>query len=195
MILLLARFAFCVKANLRRARQRDLGSSGSVPLDGGRIVNLMATGFRPNLVAVRILRYLANHVDVLGRGFTLADSISDVVNELPSGRESFPPDVSNDDGPTSLNEMRFIQAVPAFAVEVWSEGDYGPAAEQSMAEKRTDYFAAGTQDVWDVDSRADLIHSYRRELPDQPTTFRRGQVADAEPAVPEWGVEVDRIFP
>lgn len=30
------------------------------------------------------------------------------------------------------------------AVEVRSEGDYGPLAEEKVAEKRADYFAAGT---------------------------------------------------
>ena len=29
--------------------------------------------------------------------------------------------------------------------------DYGPAAEKAMAHKRADYFAAGTQVVWDVE--------------------------------------------
>jgi hypothetical protein len=46
--------------------------------------------------------------------------------------------------------MRPTTSVPT-AVEVRSEGDYGPAAEREMAAKRRDYFAAGTQVVWDVD--------------------------------------------
>jgi hypothetical protein len=35
-------------------------------------------------------------------------------------------------------------------VEVRSEGDYGPRAEQELARKRADYFEAGTRAVWDV---------------------------------------------
>src|SRR5206468_6473434 len=40
------------------------------------------------------------------------------------------------------------------AVEVRSDEDRGPAAERSMAAKRDDYFAAGSQAVWDVDVQA-----------------------------------------
>ena len=46
--------------------------------------------------------------------------------------------------------MRFCQGAPVFAVEVRSQYDYGPAAEQEMQDKRTDYFACGTLVVWDV---------------------------------------------
>ncbi len=82
------------------------------------------------------------------------------------------------------NPMRFIEGPPTFGAEVRSENDYGDAAEAEMAEKRADYFAAGTLVVWDVDPVAECIHVYRASDPSQPTTIRRGQVAEAEPAVP-----------
>ena len=63
-----------------------------------------------------------------------------------------------------------------------------------MADKRADYFAAGTLVVWDVDPLAECIHVYRSTDPANPTTYRRGQVAEAEPAVPGWRVAVDWIF-
>ncbi len=90
--------------------------------------------------------------------------------------------------------MRFIDGAPTFAVEVRSEHDYGPAAERDMAAKRLDYFEAGTVVVWDVDTVAERIHKYRRDQPDQPTTFGRGEVAEAEPAVAGWRVAVDQVF-
>jgi len=79
-------------------------------------------------------------------------------------------------------------------VEVRSENDYGAAADAEMADKRTDYFQAGTEVVWDVDTLAECIHVYRAGDPDHPVTFRRGDIADAEPAVPGWRVAVDWIF-
>jgi Uma2 family endonuclease len=91
--------------------------------------------------------------------------------------------------------MRFIQGSPTFAVEVRSEGDYGPAAETEIAAKRGDYFLAGTRVVWDVDPIAELVRVYRADAPDQPATFVRGQEADAAPALPEWRMAVGRIFP
>src|SRR3712207_7434649 len=41
--------------------------------------------------------------------------------------------------PICRTGMKFLEGAPVFAVEVRSEGDYGPAAEQAMAEKRADY--------------------------------------------------------
>jgi hypothetical protein len=63
-----------------------------------------------------------------------------------------------------------------------------------LAEKRADYFAAGTLVVWDVDPLAECVHVYCASDPNQPTTYSRGQVAEAEPAVPGWRVAVDWIF-
>jgi Uma2 family endonuclease len=90
--------------------------------------------------------------------------------------------------------MRFITGPPTFAVEVRSENDYGAAAEALRAAKRDDYFIAGTQVVWDVDPDAKLIHVYRASDPDAATTYRRGDQAEAEPAVPGWRVDVAWIF-
>jgi Uma2 family endonuclease len=63
-----------------------------------------------------------------------------------------------------------------------------------MAKKRADYFLAGTLVVWDVDSIADLIHAYHATDPTTSITYRKGDMADAEPAVPGWSVAVDEIF-
>ena len=58
--------------------------------------------------------------------------------------------------------MRFVEGAPVFAVEIRSENDYGPAAEEKMKAKRADYFACGTQVVWDVDLLSeDVIKSYK----------------------------------
>lgn len=169
--------------------------SGKAELIDGRIVPIMPTGLRPNLVAGRIYRGLADHADATGRGVALTDNMGFAVPRLPSGRESFSPDVAYYDGPFSTSDMKFIQGPPTLAVEVRSENDSGPAAERSMAAKRADYFAAGTLVVWDVDSIAPCVSVYRADAPNQPTRFTRGQEADAEPAVPGWRIAVDRICP
>jgi hypothetical protein len=48
--------------------------------------------------------------------------------------------------------------------------------------------------VWDVDPEAETITSYTADAPDAPTFFRRGDTADAEPAVPGWRLSVDALF-
>jgi Uma2 family endonuclease len=91
--------------------------------------------------------------------------------------------------------MKFFDAAPIFAVEVRSEGDYGPAAEEAIAAKRADYFAAGTRVVWDVDLLGpDVVRVYRAETPERPTVYRQGELAEAEPAVPGWRMAVADLF-
>jgi Uma2 family endonuclease len=167
---------------------------GKAELIGGRIVHFMATGYKPNRVAGRIFRSLDDYAENVGQGVACTDSMGFAIPELPSGRESFSPDTSFYSGPLPKNLMRFIEGPPTLGVEVRSEGDYGDAAEEEMADKRADYFAAGTLVVWDVDPVAECIHVYRASDPNRPQTIRRGQQADAEPAAPGWKVSVDWIL-
>jgi Uma2 family endonuclease len=91
--------------------------------------------------------------------------------------------------------MRLLEGAPVFAVEIRSEHDYGPGAEREMAAKRADYFACGTLVVWDVDLQSlEVIKSYQASAPETPRIFRRGEIADAEPAVPGWRMGVDELF-
>jgi Uma2 family endonuclease len=167
---------------------------GKAELIGGRIVRFMPTGHEPNQVAGRIYRRLADFVDDLGRGYAYTDNMGFTVPKLHSGRESFSPDAAYYDGPLPAKPMRFIAGPPTLAVEVRSEGDYGPAAERAMIAKRADYFEAGTLVVWDVDPEAEIISVYRSTSPTSPTVYAKGTFAEAEPAVPGWMVEVDRVF-
>ena len=178
-----------------RATLDDLyRTPGKAELIGGRIVELMATGHKPGLVGFRIAMSLHEHSQKVQQGVALPDNVGFAVPQLSSGRESFSPDASYYEGPLPQNLMRFIEGPPTFAAEVRSENDYSPAAEAEMADKRADYFAAGTPVVWDVDPVAECIHVYKASAPTHPTVYQRGQVADAEPAVPGWRVAVAWIF-
>jgi Uma2 family endonuclease len=171
-----------------------LREPGKAELIGGRIVRFMPTGYLPSIIAGRIYRRLADYTDTTGHGVVFGDGIGYTVPELPSGRESFSPDTSYYTGPPPADPMRFVEGPPDFAVEVRSEGDYGPAAEAEMAAKRADYFAAGTLVVWDVDPLAREVHVYRAGATDQPAVYGRGQDAEAEPAVTGWRVAVDWLM-
>lgn len=166
---------------------------GCAELIGGRIVTYMATGFRPNLVAGRIFRRLADYIDTVRRGVALTDNVGFAVPELSTGRESFSPDASYYTGPLPANLMRFVPGPPDFAVEVRSENDYGPAADAEIAAKRAEYFEAGTLVVWDVDPIAGVVRRYRADS-ETPMTFRTGSEADAEPAVPGWRLSIDWLM-
>jgi Uma2 family endonuclease len=166
---------------------------GKAELIGGRIVEFMASGYLPGLVAGRIFRSLDDFRRAIGRGFAAGDGLGFAVPELTSGRESFSPDAAFSFGPLPTDPMDFVPGAPTFAVEVRSKSDYGPAADADIAAKRADYFEAGTLVVWDVDPVAGLIRSYRHDAP-APATFAAGQVADAEPAVPGWRIAVDELL-
>src|SRR5438128_2037693 len=179
----------------KRATLDDLYQmEGKAELINGRIEHLMASGDLPTDVAGNIFVSLHSYSKKLRKGVAKTDGTGYAVKELPSGRESFAPDTSYYDGPRPANPMRFIEGAPNLAVEVRSEGDYGEAAEDRLAEKRTDYFTAGTQVVWDVDPLAACVHVYRAADPTHPRTYRRGEIAEAEPAVPGWRIPVDEIF-
>ena len=39
-----------------------------------------------------------------------------------------------------------------------------------------------------------IVRVYRRDDPGNPTIYRRGEIAEAEPAVPGWRMPVDELF-
>ena len=41
---------------------------------------------------------------------------------------------------------------------------------------------------------ADVVKVYRASEPDNPTIYRRGDMAEAEPAVPGWRIAVEALF-
>lgn len=132
-----------------------------------------------------------SQMERLLKGRAYADNVGFIVN-LPN-RQSFCPDAAFHTG-TVIDED-FIDGAPVFAVEIRSKGDYGRSAEKKLAAKRADYFDAGTLVVWDVDViREGWIRVYHANNPEVPTIYRRGEIAEAEPAVPGWRMPVDELF-
>jgi Uma2 family endonuclease len=165
---------------------------GKAELINGEIVQMPPTGYLPGYAASEILISLRAHERATRSGRAIGDNVGFTVN-LPN-RDSFSPDAAWHTGQTS--GMKFLEGAPAFAVEVRSEGDYGLAAEHRLAQKRGDYFAAGTRCVWDVDMQGpDVIRSYFSDDPDHPVVFRRSDLAAAGDAVPGWSIPVDNLFP
>ena len=169
-----------------------LPENGKAEIVNGEIVRMAPTGFWPSRAAGAIYRSLSEHERRTKAGYAFPDNAGFKVN-LPN-RQTFSPDAAWYTGkPTG---MRFLEGTPVFAVEVRSEGDYGPQAEQKMAEKRRDYFAAGTLCVWDVDVLSpEVIKSYHAKNPDNPIIYRRGEKAEAGEAVPGWSMLVEELLP
>lgn len=163
---------------------------GKAELVNGELVLMSPSGGRPGLAGGAIYASLRQYQKTVGGGFAYPDNVGFIV-DLPH-RKSFSPDAAFHRGPKPT--MRFVEGAPAFAVEVRSENDYGPAAEKRMASKRADYFAAGTLVVWDVDLVGPDVVRVHRAGEAEPRIYRRGENAEAEPAVPGWRMPVDELL-
>jgi Uma2 family endonuclease len=165
---------------------------GKAEIVGGRLVVMSPAGGLHGYAAGAIFASLHQFARHTGAGVALPDNVGFVV-DLPH-RRSFSPDAAFWTGAPLM--AAFPEGAPAFAVEVRSDEDYGPAAERALAAKRADYFAAGTQVVWDVDVlREGAVRVFRAAGPRRPAVHRRGERADAEPVVPGWSMPVDDLFP
>ena len=185
-----------ITAPKTRATIEDLYKiHGKAELVNGEIVLMSPTGYKPNRAAMNITISLKRHEEQHGGGVAIGDNVGFIV-DLPH-RESFSPDAAWHTGllPQGDEEMDFVTGAPIFAVEVRSKGDYGSAAGRDMAAKRADYFACGTLIVWDADlQNEDVIRKYSAADPSTPTIFRRGDIAEAEPAVPGWRMPVNDLL-
>lgn len=165
---------------------------GKAEIVDGRVVLMNPTGFEPGSAALAIsisLRAYIKKSHVTGVAF--GDNVG-FLTDLPH-RKSFCPDAAYYTGPRT--GLKFPSQAPGFAAEVRSENDYGRAAEREMLDKRADYFAAGTRVEWDVDLQSeDVVRVYRENAPGVPTIYRRGELAEVEPAVPGWTMPVDELF-
>jgi Uma2 family endonuclease len=166
-------------------------TEGKAEIVNGEIVEFMSTGEKPGTAAANILVSLKLFQRQTKTGIAFGDKVGFLVN-LPN-RKSFSPDSSFFTGERA--GMKFLQGAPIFAVEVRSENDYGKKADEAIKQKRYDYFAAGTKVVWDVDLLGEeVIKSYSSENPDLPQIFKRGEIANAESALPAWIFAVDELF-
>jgi Uma2 family endonuclease len=161
-------------------------------LVNGEIVTWPATGYLPGYAGGEIFASLREYARVNKTGVAMPDNVGFAV-KLPD-RESFSPDAAFYVGHTA--GMRFLEGAPVFAAEIRGENDYGAKAEREIAKKRADYFAADTLVVWDVDLLSeDVVRVHRASDPKNPTIYRKGEDAEAEPAVKGWTMPVDDLFP
>lgn len=167
-----------------------LPDNGKAEIVNGEIVLMSPTGDMPGRAGGSIYVSL-RRIERQAGGRAYPDNVGFRVN-LPN-RKSFSPDAAFYVGKSS--GMKFLEGAPVFAAEIRSEHDYGREAELEIEAKRKDYFSAGTLVVWDVDLLGDdVIKVYRASDPNSPKIYRRGEIAEAEPAVPGWKMSVDELF-
>ncbi|HVG45354.1 MAG TPA: Uma2 family endonuclease [Longimicrobium sp.] len=164
---------------------------GKAEIVDGRLEVIAPASFAASRAAGAILSGLMTYGDEHDGGWAFGSTLAYLV-DLPH-RKSLCPDAAWYTGPRA--GAGFPPIAPVFAAEIRDDADYREEYEDHFTAKRADYFAAGTQVVWDVDVlREELIRVYRADDPENPTIYRRGEVAEAEPAVPGWRFPVDELF-
>ena len=165
--------------------------NGKAEIVNGELVLMPPTGGVPGRAAGAIYIELHAYEKQVRTGYAFPDNVGFIVN-LPN-RRSFSPDAAY-----YIGELRgglFLEGAPIFAVEVRSAEDYGPAAESRMADKRADYFAAGTLVVWDVDVlREKVVHVFRASDPGKAMVYQKDDIAEAEPALAGWTMALEKLF-
>ena len=170
----------------------EVPENGKAELVNGEIVEMPPTGGLSGRAGGKIYRSLDDYEQSTKAGYAFPDNVGFAV-DLPH-RKSFSPDAAFYTG--ELKGGDFLEGAPVFAVEVRSKNDYGEKADKTIAQKRADYFACGTLVVWDVDVlREKVVRVYRINDPDKPTIYGKGEVAEAEPALPGWKIPVDEFIP
>jgi Uma2 family endonuclease len=140
----------------------NMSDNGKAEILNGELVLMTPTGGKPGRAGGIIYATLLDYERRTKSGYAFPDNVGFVV-DLPH-RSSFSPDAAFYKGEVG---MTFLKGAPVFAVEVRSENESGEKAEEQIAKKRTDYFAAGTLVVWDVDLLAeDAVRVFRASDPD-----------------------------
>lgn len=172
---------------------KDPALEGQIELVDGKMVQLPFHTIGEARTVGNILVSLKKYEDRNPRGIGRAFMSTIVyVVDLPH-RKTFSPDVSFA-VTRPKNPMDFIPGAPIFAAEMRAPDELTAKADIVFAKKREDYFAAGTKVVWDVDPWNETVKSYSATNPDEPIIYRRGMIADAEPALPGWQMAMDDVF-
>ena len=129
---------------------KDPALEGQIELIDGKMVQLPFHTIEEARTVGNILVSLKRYEDRRPRGSGRAFMSTIVyVVDLPH-RKTFSPDVSFA-VTRPKNPMDFIPGAPIFAAEMRGPDELTAQADVAFAEKRNDYFAAGTKVVWDVD--------------------------------------------
>jgi len=164
---------------------------GQAELVNGKIVRMPLHGCYIGTAIDNLKANLYEYSKHGKKGYPLGSTVAYIV-DLPH-RKAFCPDLAFcTEGDFS---MEFPVGAPIFAAEFRDPDNYGPAAERKILDKIRDYFDAGTQVIWDADVlQKGVVRVYRATDPDRPTIYRKGEIAEAEPALPGWSIPVDSLF-
>lgn len=85
-------------------------------------------------------------------------------------------------------EISILPGAPDLAVEVLSPSN----TRGEMARKRREYFAAGSQLVWEADAKSRTVCVYT--APERCTTLSEGDLLEAGKLLPGWSLSIEKWF-
>jgi Uma2 family endonuclease len=183
-----------MSSNTSAATLEDLAQvEGRAELVGGCIVQIPFSTIRKGRIEGRLLVSLNDYGDETGNGEAFTGGVAYVVNIPGSNRRTFSSDISFHSGPFPANPMAFIEGAPTFAIEIREENEYDEASARARRIRFGEYFAAGTRLIWDIDPENATVISHRPDS-GQPVVFTDGEIANAEPYLPGWKIEVRGLF-
>ena len=147
-----------------------------------------AMGFRESLLAGMLIEILRGFVRAQNLGLVTAP---DGMMRLAAGLVRIPDVafISWDRFPNRRVPTEPIPDVaPDLAVEVLSAGN----TPGEMARKRQDYFAAGAQVVWQVDSHARTVQVFT--APEQSTVLHEAQTLEGGTVLPGFTLPLQELF-
>jgi len=98
-----------------------------------------------------------------------------------------------DNGKAEIINGEVVQIPPSGGMPGRASGGVALSLHSYERERGGGY--AFGDNVWDVDLlNDDVIKVYRFTDPETPTIYKRGDIAEAEPAVPGWTMPVDALF-
>ncbi len=145
-------------------------------------------GTEESMLAMFLGRQIGNFADKDDLGIVLGEAgFLELTEGLVRG-----PDVSFiawDQLPDGkLPKKRIARLFPNLAVEVLSESN----TAKEMARKRQEYFAQGTQIVWQVNPADKTVEVFTS--PTESTMLRVGQTLDGGPVLPGFKLKLSKIF-
>lgn len=170
-----------------------LGSDARIEVVEGEIIEMSPVGGLHNWIAKRITWMLETYVQQHKTGLIFTDSLLYVLSSVDAEvRKARVPDASflhKDDIPAGWDFERPCPGAPTLAVEVMSPDDQF----EDVVDKISDYFEAGTAEVWVVLPRQKALYRYRRGE-SQVQTYRESDSMDVSALFPGLTLALVDIF-
>ena len=157
-------------------------------LVNGRVVPLMPTGHVHGFVESKLTRQLVAWVEGNGLGSVLSGEVGIYIRRNPDTVRAADILFISNDRFARQGASGYLDVAPELVIEVLSPDDRWT----DVIEKIEDYFSAGVDRVWILDSKARKIFAYRS--PTEAEQFGEGQVLTDDEILPGFRLVVSDLF-